>query len=197
MLGTKTGGAIVCASRVIATNPALPYDDANPSGVDYFMTDDQLKAFDTRAAYQRAIDSVLSAARREICIFDTDTKALELDSRARADSIAAFLMEGRDRSLRIVVHDTDHIIRYSPRLNNLLKRYGHSFSVRQTHESLLALADSFMLADGASGVIRFHADHFRGKLVLETPLEIHDWQQRFEDLWTEARPGISSTHLGL
>lgn len=191
------GGAIVGAGKVIATDLALSYDDAYPSGVSYFMTDGQLETFDSRVAYQRAIDTVLSAAKRDICIFDADTKALELDSRARSDSIAAFLLDGRDRSLRIVVHDPDHIIRYSPRLNLLLKRFGHCFSVRQTPEALRSLSDSFILADGANGVIRFHADHFRGKLVMETPLVIHDWLQRFEDLWADARPAVSTTHLGL
>lgn len=161
------------------------------------MPDSPLAAFDTRAAYQQAIDSILSAAKKELCIFDADIKDLELDRRARADAIAVFLAGGRDRSLRIVLHDLDHLTRYSPRLMALLKHYSHCFSIRQTPEPLRNVADAFMLADRASGVIRFHADHFRGKMLLNHPLEIHDWQQRFEDLWGESTPGASATHIGL
>lgn len=160
------------------------------------MPDSPLATFDTRAAYQQAIDAVLSSAKKRLCIFDADIEALELEQRTRADAIAAFLAGG-DHSLRIVVHDIDHLTRYSPRLMALLKRYSHCFSVRQTPEPLRNLADAFMLADRASGVIRFHADHFRGKMLLDRPLEIHDWQQRFEALWAESIPGASATHTGL
>lgn len=161
------------------------------------MPDSKQLTFDTRAAYQQAIDTVLSSAKRELCIFDPDSKALELDTRTRADMIATFLSGGRDRSLRIVLHDLDHLVRYSPRMLGLLKRYGHCFSIRQTPEPLRNIADSFVLADEASGVIRFHADHFRGKVLLEQPAEIHDWHQRFEELWIESMPGASATPLGL
>lgn len=161
------------------------------------MADIQQESFDTRAAYLQAVDKVLSIARKDICIFDPDITALEPESRTRAETIAAFLAGGRDRSLRIVLHDLDHLVRYSPRLTALLRRYGHAFSIRQTPEPLRNLADTFLLADATSGVIRFHAGHFRGKLLLDAPREIHDWQQRFEELWGESIPGMSVTVLGL
>lgn len=161
------------------------------------MPDNSKEAFETRAAYQQAIDSVLSSAKKELCIFDSDLEDLDLDSRARSDRIAAFLAGGQDRSLRIVLHDLDHLTRYSPRLMGLLKRYSHCFSIRQTPDPLRNIADSFVLADRVSGVIRFHADHFRGKVLLDQPIEIHDWHQRFENLWLESIPGVTATHLGL
>lgn len=161
------------------------------------MQDSLQETFDTRAAYLQAIDCVLSSAKKEICIFDADLKSLEFDSRMRAEAIAGFLAAGRDRSVRMVLHDLDHLIRYSPRMMGLLKRYSHCFTVRRTPESLRNLADSFVLADKTNGVIRFHADHFRGKKLWEHPVAVHDWQQRFEDLWLESIPGTSATHLGL
>lgn len=161
------------------------------------MPDSLDELFDTRAAHGRAVGTVLSVAKREISVFDADIATLGLDTRARADAIAAFLAGGRDRSLRIVLHDLDHVNRYSPRLMGLLKRYSHCFAIRQTPESLRNLTDSFVLADGVNGVVRFHTDHFRGKLLLERPIEVHDWQQRFENLWLESIPGVSASHLGL
>jgi hypothetical protein len=161
------------------------------------MLDAPAEPFDTRAAYLQALDDVLAGANREVCIFDTDLKKLELDTRARSDALAAFLAGGQDRKLRVVVHDLDHLTRYSPRLMTLLKRYSHCFSVRQSPESLRNLDDCLFLVDGVSAVIRFHADFFRGKKLVEQPVEVHDWQQRFEDLWLESLPGASATHIGL
>jgi hypothetical protein len=161
------------------------------------MPDSLDELFDTRATFQRAVGTVLSLAKKEICVFDADLRNLEFDARVRADMISAFLAGGRDRSVRMVLHELDHVNHNSPRLMSLLKRYSHCFSIRQTPESLRNLADAFVLADGISGVIRFHADHFRGKLLLEQAVAVHDWQQRFEGLWVEAIPGFSATQLGL
>lgn len=153
--------------------------------------------FDTLSGYRQAIDCILSSASRELCIFDRDLEKTGLGSRQYANRLSAFLAGGRDRMLRIVLHDTEHVMRYSPRLMTLLKRYSHNFIVRQSSESLRSLSDCFILADSTSGVIRFHEDHFRGKLLLGQSEEIHAWHQRFEDLWTESVPGIAATHLGL
>lgn len=160
------------------------------------MTSNNEEVFSTRAAYQKAIDAVLALASKEICIFDSNMKAVEFDSRARADAIADFLSE-RGRNLRVILHDPDHLNRYSPRLTGLLKRYSHCFQVRQTPEALRGITDCFVLTDGETGVMRFHADHFRGKVLFARPFDIRGWRQRFEDLWGESTPCAVPTQLGL
>lgn len=161
------------------------------------MSESLQASFDSRAAYHQAVDAVLASANRHICVFDRDLQRLEFDSRARADAISDFLAGGRDRSLRIVLHDLDYLTRHMPRLTTLLKRYSHCLAVRQTPEPLRDLADSFILSDGINGAILHHANHFRGKLLMRQPTAVQGWQQRFEDLWLESTPGAPATHLGL
>jgi hypothetical protein len=153
--------------------------------------------FETRAGYQQAIDAVLASATRGICIFDPDLKDLDLGGLARAATLDGFLAAASDRSLRIVVHDADHLSRFCPRLTALHRRFGHAFSLRQAPESLRQLSDCFILADNGNAAIRFHADHFRGKLLLAHPDAAQGWGQRFEDLWRESLPAAPATHLGL
>ncbi len=153
--------------------------------------------FDTRGDYLDAIDELLSVATREICIFDRDLRELEFETRSRAEALERFLTGSRDRKIRIILHDLDHLLRYSPRMMKLLKLHSHACDVRQTPDSLRHLADSFLLNDNMNGVIRFHADYFRGKKLLNNPGEISDWQKRFEDLWLESLPGATATQLGL
>ena len=155
------------------------------------------RRFDSRSEYQHAIGAVLASARREICVFDPDLRGVDFNTRDRSEAIAAFLSGGRDRSLRIVLHEVDHVSRECPRVMSLLKRFSHCFSIRQTPDSLRQLADCFILAADASVVIRFHADHSRGKLLLSAPEASNGWRQRFEDLWLESIPAVSATHLGL
>lgn len=153
--------------------------------------------FDTRTGYLAAIDELLSVATKEICIFDRDLRGLEFETRSRAEALGRFLGGGRDRRIRIILHDLDYLLRYSPRMMELLKLHGHRCDVRQTPDSLHHLADSFLLNDNINGVVRFHADYFRGKKLLHNPSEVSDWQRRFEDLWLESLPGATATQLGL
>ena len=71
------------------------------------MPDSLEELFDTRAAFQRAVDTVLPLAKKEICVFDADLRNLEFDARVRADMISAFLAGGRDRSVRMVLHELE------------------------------------------------------------------------------------------
>lgn len=161
------------------------------------MPDAIRELFDTRADYLAAIDELLSTATSEICIFDRDLKGLEFETLSRAEALERFLAGNRDRKIRVVLHELDYLLRYSPRMMELLKLHSHSCIVRQTPDSLRHLADAFLLNDDSNGAIRFHADYFRGKKLLNNPAEVSDWQRRFEDLWLESLPGATATQLGL
>lgn len=155
------------------------------------------QTFDTRAAYLAALDTVIAAARRQLRVFDTDLRQADFDAPRRSEALAAFLAGGRERNLRIVLHDVDHLDRYCPRFGLLLRRFSHAVQVRQTPERLRHLADCFALADDAGAAIRFHADHFRGKLLLDHADAALGWGGRFEDLWLESTPALAPTRLGL
>ncbi len=153
--------------------------------------------FATRLEYRQAIDAVLGAAAREVRIFDPDLRGTGIESRARADMLAAFLSGARDRSLRIVVHDVDYVSGHCPRVAELFRRFSHCCHLRQTPDGLRDLADCFMVADNAHAVVRFHTDHFRGKLLLGLPDEVQGWCRRFDDLWLQSLPAAPLTPLGL
>jgi len=155
------------------------------------------ETFDSRSGYLLAVDAALARARKEICVFDADLKVIDLGGVERAESLSAFLSGGRDRSVRIALHDTEHVERNCPRIMALLVRFSHSFSIRQTPDGLRHLADCFVIVDKSNAVVRFHADYSRGKLLLALPDETLPWCQRFEDIWLESQPALSPTQLGL
>ena len=112
------------------------------------MPDSLEELFDTRAAFQRAVDTVLPLAKKEICVFDADLRNLEFDARVRADMISAFLAGGRDRSVRMVLHELDHVTRFSPRLVGLLKRSGRTDE--EVREELVRAIEEWCRALGAA-----------------------------------------------
>lgn len=142
--------------------------------------------FDSEASYRSAIALVITAAQKEIRIFDSTLAAMGLDQRATVDIFKKFLATSSDRRLRIIIHDVVPLQTHMPRLLVLLRDFAHQVDVRVTPEHLRNLADCWVLADQESGAIRFHADHARGKCVVADAGEIKPWWQRADDLMTES-----------
>jgi hypothetical protein len=153
--------------------------------------------FDTYEAYRQAVATVVAQAQRELAIFDPDLKETGLESRAGAEHLVRLLATSRGRQLRIVLHDPGHLERHCPRLITILRDYGHVASLRRTPGNLRNLTDCFVVADGRHAVIRFHADHARGKLLIAQDDEVGIWQRRFAELWELATATSCITTLGL
>jgi hypothetical protein len=153
--------------------------------------------FDTYQRYRQAVADLIPLARRELVIFDQDLGETGLESRAGIEILTRFLNANRDSTLRIVLHVPDRVERNCPRLMALLKLRGHSVTVRQSPEDLRRLTDCFIAADRRHAVIRFHADHARGKLLIEQPDDVAVWWKRFDALWEISSPSLSGTTLGI
>lgn len=153
--------------------------------------------FDTLADYQKALDEVLARAARELLVFDRDLKTTALESPPRAERLGALLGERRSNRVRIAVHEPDYVERHCPRLYGIAKTYAHAVEFRQTPEDLRHLRDCFVVADAAHAVVRFHADHARGKSLLQADNEVADYVRRFEELWNLSTPILPPTRLGL
>jgi hypothetical protein len=153
--------------------------------------------FDSESAYRAAIDVTLAAARSEIRIFDRDLLQMGLGERDRIALLTEFLAGGRDRRLRIVVHDVTPLEQCLPRLIELMRWRGHLIETRRTPDHMRHLADCWVLADGSHATIRFHADHARGKLISNLPTEVEPWWRRFDDLWLECEMCTPGATTGL
>jgi len=153
--------------------------------------------FESRTDYRLAIDQIIASANTQICIFDPDLLTPDFNDKARAESLAEFLSSGTVHNLRIVLHNTQHVIQRCPRIISLLKQFSHCFSIRETPDNLKKLADCFVLGDTTSVVVRFHTDYLRGKILMSEPEEVLGWATRFEELWAESLPAVPATQIGL
>jgi hypothetical protein len=153
--------------------------------------------FDSEAGFRAAIDLTLAAAQHEVRIFDRDLVRMGLEDTAHVALLGRFFATGTGHRLRMVLHDTAPLEKYSPRLIALMRQHGHAMEIRQTPDHLRQLTDCWVLADQAHGAIRFHADHPRGKRIAASPAEIRSWWQRFDELWEAGEPCSLGTATGL
>jgi hypothetical protein len=128
-------------------------------------------------------------------VFDPDFSIWELGSSASDAVLRRFLKAGG--RLQLVAHDGRHMEREAPRFLRLLKDYGHAIEVRRSSQQLRQLTDSFCIADQRHIVRRFHADHFRGEAVFDSPEDTQIALERFITIWLESWAGLYANSTGL
>ncbi len=148
------------------------------------------------AEYENAIDAVLQKATSKVRIFD-QTLAGSYNSPSRCAALQGFLRASRRNSLQIVLHDTQSLDRNTPRLLNLLRTFGHSISIHETHQSAKSVYDPFVVVDDRCFVHRFHFEDIRGAYSLDDPIEASALIDRFAEIWEASSPAVSATTLGL
>lgn len=148
------------------------------------------------ADYQSAIDQILALAERELLIFDHSLAELALESLPRHGQLERLLGEGQHH-LQIIVRDSAHLLGRMPRLLELLRVHAHHFSALECAPSLSHLTDAMIIADGCHGLIRFHQDQPRSKLLIDEPGEIGPYLHRFQEIVGEGGTPLNATTLGL
>jgi hypothetical protein len=153
--------------------------------------------FDTKQAFQAAVERLLEQPGRELRVFDPDGAALRLNDAARIEGLERFLLASRMRRLYLVVHDTDHLTRQCPRLLALLRRFSHAIQINQTQEEIRDVQDAFLLLDAVHYVRRPVASLFRGAMGLGDENEGQALRGRFGEIWAASSPAVSGTTVGL
>ena len=155
----------------------------------------QVFPFTTRTEFQQHLAACLGRARHTLQLFDPDFAIWELGSSGSDALLRRFLMDGG--RLQLAAHDGGQMERHAPRFLRLLKDYGHLIEVRRTSQQLRQLTDSFCIADERDIVRRFHADHFRGEAVFDSPADTQTSAERFLTIWIESGPGLYANSTGL
>lgn len=147
--------------------------------------------------YEAAIDQVIEAAQGTLHIFDTDMVSGGYNSLKRAEALQGFLRKSGKNRLVIVLHDTDRITGYCPRLMNLLQLHSHAMTIHQTQEHARVAHDPCVIADEMHYVHRFHRDSARARLAFHDPIGARPLEDRFQELLEASHPAVFATTLGL
>ena len=153
--------------------------------------------FDSEEAFQQAVDRLLEQNGRELRVFDPDLESLRLNLPERIARLERFLQASRTRRIYVVVHDTDYVSRFCPRLMTLLARYAHAMQIHRTHEEIRELQDAFLVLDASHYVRRPVAELWRGAAGVNDDTEALAMRSRFHEIWEASYPAVSGTTIGL
>jgi len=157
----------------------------------------EYRTFSGEAEFQAAVDQMLVQEGRELRIFESDGKALRLNEAPRLAQLEAFLRASRTRRIQMVVHDTEHLTKYCPRMMEFLKRFNHVIQINRTHDQIRSLQDAFMVLDALHYLRRPISTRTRGAIGLNDETEALAMRSRFFEIWAASFPGVSSTTAGL
>lgn len=147
--------------------------------------------------YREALDILIGIARQRLRIFDYNLEDGGYNTLQRFDLLRAFLLRNRSNRLEIVLHDTDYLARFCPRILNLLKQFSHAVSIMETTPQAKGIYDPFAVADQAFYVHRFHYDSPHALLALNDMGSGKTLTKRFEEIKEASGPVRSATTLGL
>jgi hypothetical protein len=149
------------------------------------------------AESQGAIDEVLDAAQRGVCIFDMTLERRGFNTPQRVERLRDMLVRGRAHRLRIALHDTEQLERECPRLLVLLRQFPMSIEIHRTLAQARQARDPFVVADDHSVWHQLHYEQPRAIVALHSPADAMPIAQRFEEIWDLSEPAVSATTLGL
>lgn len=151
----------------------------------------------TRKEYREAFERLIGLAEREMRIFDSDLADLEMNSLQKFELLRAFMLRGRTNRMYIAVHKTDYILKFCPRLMNLLRQFSERIFINQTQDDAAELRDCFVLADKLHFARRLVQAQPRGTLALNDDKESQGMYARFSEIWESSFPAVSASVAGL
>ncbi len=155
------------------------------------------RQLNSAADYIEAIDILIELARHRLRIFDYNLEDGGYTTLHRHELLRTFLLSNRSNRLEIVLHDTDYLTRFCPRMLSLLKQFSHAITIQETTPQAKSIYDPFAIADETCFLHRFHYDSPRALLALNDIEGSHLLIKRFEEIRGASAPAISATTLGL
>ena len=151
----------------------------------------------TWAEYESAVHDMLALATHKLRIFDENLSSLKLDRPDRLLILRQLLSAGPEHGVEITLLDAGHLRRNCPHLMELLAAHTHNLKIIECPPHLATLSDSLIIADGLHGVVRFHKDHARAKIIINDAEACAPYQQRYEQILEEGGTPVTATTLGL
>jgi len=149
------------------------------------------------AEYEEALDILIELARQHLRIFDYNLEDGGYNTLRRFELLRTFLLASRNNRLEIVLHDTDYLTRFCPRMINLFKQFSHAVTIMKTTPEAKSIYDPFAVADLTCYVHRFHYDDPHALLALNDVEGGHVLINRFAEIHEASAPAITATILGL
>lgn len=158
------------------------------------------RILDSNTDAKQAIVEVLSSAQQNIAMFDRNPQTLrdrEVDRPANIEIMRQLLLGGRNRTIRIALHETQGIESELPRLLNLMSQFGQQISINRVNGAAREVEDVMILADDHSVWRKPVHSHPRSIVRLDDRIDARAYVERFAEIWEGSERAVSDRQSGL
>ncbi len=151
-------------------------------------TDSTHRHPDNREALRDALLELVASARHELVVCATALDPALFNTSALHDALADLLTRHPRNRVRLVVEDTEDMLRSCARLVGLARRLSDRFALQRLGERHHGLNMLFAVADGASCLVQQDLGVIDATLDLQAPRQSAALVERFEDIWMASEP---------
>ena len=139
---------------------------------------------------------LISEASQQLYLFSPIAEPLYINSEAVCSALAQFCARHERSHFRLLIEDTDNLMRYCERFVETCRRLSDSVEIRRINEDDAGHRDAWLIADDQAVLHR--ADIERAEAMLETGSRpaVGAYQRRFDKAWPHGEP-VALFTLGL
>ncbi len=134
------------------------------------------------------VDAMTSQARRTLDLFTRDLEPRLYDREPFYQALRELAISSRNVEIRILLMDSDRIVKEGHRLINLGRRLSTYIKFRRVAEDYRDLPFSFLVADGRGYLYRSLAVQYGGEADFNNPYRARELGREFEEIWQHSQP---------
>ena len=142
-------------------------------------------------------DALASQARRTFDLFTRDLEPRLYDREPFYQALRQLAISSRNAEVRILIMDSNRIVKEGHRLINLGRRLSTYFQFRKVAEDYQDLPYSFLVADGRGYLYRSLAVQYNGEADFNNPYRSKELAREFEEIWQHSQPDPNLRQLYL
>jgi len=136
-------------------------------------------------------------ARRGLDVVSRQLDRRVYDTSKFVENARAFAVSGRNARMRLLILDTDALIKKGHRLLDLARRLTSFMEIRRLEDDFKDFNEAFLIADGVAYLYQNLADRYDGAANFHDPLRSRALLRVFDDMWEHSPPAseLRSLHI--
>jgi hypothetical protein len=134
------------------------------------------------------VDAMASQTRRTFDLFTRDLEPRLYDREPFYQALRQLAISSRNTEIRILIMDSDRVVKEGHRLINLGRRLSTYIKFRKVADDYHELPYSFLVADGRGFLYRSLAIEYEGEADFNNPYRAKELSREFEEIWQHSQP---------
>lgn len=142
---------------------------------------------ESRKLNQDAILKLLSSAQNQICIISRHLDPTVFSKQGLIENASDFIRRSKTASIRILVHDTDPMVKNNHRILTLSQRVSSKIEIRTICNDYSQFNQSYVVADTSGYIHNLKGDLYDAEVNFNDPDKSKELMENFKNIWEQSQ----------